>query len=595
MKTAISRILILAVLFTTLAAPPLIRAATTGRTEDTSIAGTEKVLSDSSGSDTFITVTRLFTTPVITSGLTASGSTANDFSGSTGLFKTSTGVNTFKGSAHNFDAVLQPTTNDGAALGTGSLSFSDLFLANGAVVNFNNGNVVLTHSNGVITVSTGNLKVTTQGTASGSVATIDGVCSLSNKTLTAPVLNGATAASGDFDLSGSSGTFKSNTGANTLGGAVTVNAATTPSITLASGKTNTGYVLINGKTSGGLKLITTDAAGYTLTVQGAAIASADRTLTLPDPGGSDSVAYLSLAQTLANKTLTAPVINGATAASGNFDLSGSSGTFKSNTGANTLGGAVTVNAATTPSITTAAGKTNSGYVLINGKTSGGLKLLPTDASGYTLTVQNAAIASADRTLTLPDPGGSDSVAYLALTQTLTNKTINLTSNTLVATSAQMRSALTDETGTGSAVFATTPTLVTPVIGAATGTSLAVTGAVTSSGTAGVGYATGAGGTVTQTTNRSTGVTLNKTSGQITTDATSLAAGAEAEFTVTNSTVAATDTVIVNITPGGTGTPQAYVSNVGSGSFKITITNLHASTADTSADVINFVVIKGVSS
>jgi hypothetical protein len=43
------------------------------------------------------------------------------------------------------------------------------------------------------------------------------------------------------------------------------------------------------------------------------------------------------------------------------------------------------------------------------------------------------------------------------------------------TSANLRTALTDETGTGSAVFATTPTLVTPVIGAATGTSLSLSG------------------------------------------------------------------------------------------------------------------------
>ena len=40
-------------------------------------------------------------------------------------------------------------------------------------------------------------------------------------------------------------------------------------------------------------------------------------------------------------------------------------------------------------------------------------------------------------------------------------------------SANLRTALTDETGTGSAVFATTPTLVTPVLGAATGTSLSL--------------------------------------------------------------------------------------------------------------------------
>jgi len=43
-------------------------------------------------------------------------------------------------------------------------------------------------------------------------------------------------------------------------------------------------------------------------------------------------------------------------------------------------------------------------------------------------------------------------------------------------SANFAALLTDETGTGSNVFATSPTLVTPVIGAATGTSLSVTGA-----------------------------------------------------------------------------------------------------------------------
>ena len=38
-------------------------------------------------------------------------------------------------------------------------------------------------------------------------------------------------------------------------------------------------------------------------------------------------------------------------------------------------------------------------------------------------------------------------------------------------SANLRTVLTDETGTGAAVFANTPTLITPVLGAATGTSL----------------------------------------------------------------------------------------------------------------------------
>ena len=147
-------------------------------------------------------------------------------------------------------------------------------------------------------------------------------------------------------------------------------------------------------------------------------------------------------------------------------------------------------------------------------------------------------------------------------------------------------------------FVTTNGTESIVLGkAATGVSLAVTAGLTSSGPtgAGIGYATGAGGTVTQITNRSTGVTLSKLTGTITTDTTSLAAGAEAEFVVTNTTVAATDTVVVSLASGntGVGTCIPVVSAVGAGSFKILITNQHASTAETGACVLNFAVFKGV--
>jgi hypothetical protein len=63
------------------------------------------------------------------------------------------------------------------------------------------------------------------------------------------------------------------------------------------------------------------------------------------------------------------------------------------------------------------------------------------------------------------------VATLTGTQTLSNKTIDLTNNTLTATSAQLATAISDETGTGVVVFSNTPTLVTPVLGAATATSI----------------------------------------------------------------------------------------------------------------------------
>ncbi len=100
-------------------------------------------------------------------------------------------------------------------------------------------------------------------------------------------------------------------------------------------------------------------------------------------------------------------------------------------------------------------------------------------------------------------------------------------------------------------------------------------------------------TVTQATNRSTGVTINSLVGQITTDATSLAAGAEAKFVVTNSYVSAKDVIAINAASGQTAdTSIPTVVAVGAGSFTIQLTNLNASTADTGAMVINFVVLGG---
>ena len=53
-------------------------------------------------------------------------------------------------------------------------------------------------------------------------------------------------------------------------------------------------------------------SAFKLILASAAIATADRTVTFPDPGGADSVVYVTLAQTLVGKTFTAPTINGGT-------------------------------------------------------------------------------------------------------------------------------------------------------------------------------------------------------------------------------------------------------------------------------------------
>lgn len=165
-----------------------------------------------------------------------------------------------------------------------------------------------------------------------------------------------------------------------------------------------------------------------------------------------------------------------------------------------------------------------------------------------------------------------------------SKTLLFTSPTMVTPALG-----TVASGVISACTSTSMVMVTPVIGAATGTSLAATGALTSSGTAGVGYATGAGGAVTQITSRTTGVTLNKTTGAITMFS---AAGTTtaATFTVTNSTVAATDVIILN-QKSGTDLYNLMVTAVAAGSFNLTFRTTGGTTTET--PVFNFAVIKAV--
>ena len=54
-------------------------------------------------------------------------------------------------------------------------------------------------------------------------------------------------------------------------------------------------------------------------------------------------------------------------------------------------------------------------------------------------------------------------AYDSQTATLTGKSISLTTNTLTGTSLELKTAISDETGSGELVFATSPTLTTPTI------------------------------------------------------------------------------------------------------------------------------------
>ena len=114
----------------------------------------------------------------------------------------------------------------------------------------------------------------------------------------------------------------------------------------------------------------------------------------------------------------------------------------------------------------------------------------------------------------------------------------------------------------------------------------------------IGYSAAGQGTVTQLTDKSTGVTLNKSAGRITMNNAALAGATAVSFTLTNNTISTNDTIIVcvssNTTGSAAGAYTTYVSYLAAGSALITLRNLTASTSYSEAVIINFAIIHGAS-
>jgi len=107
----------------------------------------------------------------------------------------------------------------------------------------------------------------------------------------------------------------------------------------------------------------------------------------------------------------------------------------------------------------------------------------------------------------------------------------------------------------------------------------------------IGYTAAAQGTVTQATDKTTAVTLNKPAGRITMNNASLTTATNATFTLNNSFISANDTVILTIS-GGQTTPGSYnvfANALGAGTVSITLRNISGGTLS-EAIVINFAII-----
>jgi hypothetical protein len=108
----------------------------------------------------------------------------------------------------------------------------------------------------------------------------------------------------------------------------------------------------------------------------------------------------------------------------------------------------------------------------------------------------------------------------------------------------------------------------------------------------IGYSAAAQGAVTQLTDKTTAVTLNKSSGRITMSNAALAGNTAVSFTLNNNLLSANDTVIVCISGGATtGAYTSYVTSLTTGSAILTLRNL-TGTSYSEAVILNYAVIHG---
>jgi hypothetical protein len=152
----------------------------------------------------------------------------------------------------------------------------------------------------------------------------------------------------------------------------------------------------------------------------------------------------------------------------------------------------------------------------------------------------------------------------------------------------------DQTGTVALVAGSSGQLVYNLNGALAGTSITFNSTTGTRFTLPFGYGSGAGGTVTQATNKSTGVTLNTRCGQVTMNAANLATNTAVSFTLTNDQIAATDLIVVNHVSGGTTGAYLFGARAAAGSATITVRNVTGGDL-AEAVVIAFAVIKATTS
>lgn len=379
--------------------------------------------------------------------------------------------------------VLAPTANDGATLGSATLSFSDLFLASGAVVNYANGNVVLTHTSGVLTLGTGDLQITSAGSNAASVVTVGGTQTLTNKTLTTPVINGLATGTGVASAATASTimTRDSNGLANVVnlneGFTSTATAAGTTTLTVSSnyyqfftGATTqtvtlpVATTLVNGQSwlivnnSTGAVTVQTSGANTLIILAAGTSASVTCVNTAGGTGtASWSASYYGLATTSAKKLSVSNSLTLAGTDGTTMTFPSTSATIARTDAANTFTGVQTM---TSPSITTSLTTASTSFDLVNTTATtlniGGAATTltiggtPTTAATFNIAT-NATAAATTKTVNLGTGGAASSTSNINIgssnggTTTVNSPTISLGGTTGATTTGTIELGAASDT------------------------------------------------------------------------------------------------------------------------------------------------------
>ena len=183
-------------------------------------------------------------------------------------------------SSVQFSQNAVPAISDGAALGTSSLMWSDLFLASAGVINFDNGDMTLTHSANNLTVAGGTL------TSSGRVLVDDSTDATTTTDGSLQTDGGLSVALSIFN--GTSATLASASGTVTMGSttAATVSASGIVNVNNTTEATTTTDGSL--QTDGGLSVVKSAVIGGNVAIENKLTFGMDRFTSLGATTGARS-------------------------------------------------------------------------------------------------------------------------------------------------------------------------------------------------------------------------------------------------------------------------------------------------------------------